>query len=545
MSYLVLARKYRPQNFSEVYAQDHITKILKNSIELDRIAQAYLFTGTRGVGKTSMARIFAKSLNCLKNGPTISPCNECENCISITKGNSTDVIEIDGASNTGVDDIRDLQKELMYSTSNSIYKIYIIDEVHMLSKNAFNALLKTLEEPPDKVIFIFATTEPHKVLPTIISRCQRFDFKRIPIASIVQRLKTISEEEKIEIEEEAMFTIAKKADGSMRDALSLMDQVLAYGNDKITLDDILQIFGIVHYDVYNQMVETIAHKNPKKMINLLHNILDTGTEIQEFINGLLDYFRNFLLLKVDIELNEITADQYKKMIQISSSFSEEDILYLMSLLIKTKSDIKSSNNPILLAEMSFIKLTKFAQINSLEDIILNLENKTLPDKPITKPVAASNFQRKENILHRKTEIEKRKIVREVIEDKPEIKTLTKDILLVDKEQIIQKLEKDNMFLKRYLSSCVLDRVENNKIFFIASSKMQFERLKAENKVISNLFSTHYNLKIRINFELVEERKKLINKTLTLEDLKKESTKIANFIEILDPKAEIVTDFYVK
>ncbi len=209
MSYIVLARKYRPQTFADVYAQDHVTKILINALEQDRIAHAYLFTGPRGVGKTSMARILAKSLNC-QEGKKGYPCNKCSTCLEITNGTSTDVVEIDGASNTGVDDIRELQRDLLYTTNSAKYKIYIIDEVHMLSKNAFNALLKTLEEPPENVIFIFATTEPHKVIPTIISRCQRFDFKRIPIDLIVKNLRSICQHENLKYEEEALFQIAKK-----------------------------------------------------------------------------------------------------------------------------------------------------------------------------------------------------------------------------------------------------------------------------------------------------------------------------------------------
>ncbi|HOE91468.1 MAG TPA: DNA polymerase III subunit gamma/tau, partial [Candidatus Cloacimonadota bacterium] len=293
MSYIVLARKYRPQNFTEVYAQDHIVQIIKNAIESERIGQAYLFTGSRGVGKTSLARIFAKSLNCI-HGPTISPCGICTNCVEITQGNSADVIEIDGASNTSVDDIRDLQKELMYSTNNSKFKIFIIDEVHMLSKNAFNALLKTLEEPPKNVLFIFATTEPHKILPTIISRCQRFDFKRIPVEAIVARLKEICKIEQISIDEEALFVIAKKADGGMRDALSLMDQVISYGNKHTTSENVRTIFGMVDNDIFHNMMKAIANHNPAEMIKLLAIVTDKGLDINEFINSYLDYLRNML-----------------------------------------------------------------------------------------------------------------------------------------------------------------------------------------------------------------------------------------------------------
>jgi len=373
MGYLVLARKYRPQTFDEVYAQEQATTILKNAIETDRIAHAYLFTGPRGVGKTSMARIFAKSLNC-NEGVSSNPCNKCSNCDEITKGISPDVVEIDGASNTGVDDVRSLQNELMYAPSLSPYKIYIIDEVHMLSKNAFNALLKTLEEPPDKVIFIFATTEPHKVLPTIISRCQRYDFKRIPIKAIVKRLQTICVEEKITIEEEAFYIIARKADGGMRDALSLLDQVLSLGKKEITGEDVLNIFGIVDKDVYNNILNNILQKQPGEILNILHDILEKGYDLQEFFTGLLEWFRNLLLIKLNVKSSEI-PESYKKILQdFAKQFTENDIMYLMSFLIKTKIDMRTSGNPMLMAEMAFIKLAKKEEISSLEKILEQLSS---------------------------------------------------------------------------------------------------------------------------------------------------------------------------
>src|SRR6056297_976305 len=275
MTYLVFARKYRPQNFKQLIAQNHITDTLENAIKSDRIAQAFLFTGPRGVGKTSMARILSKALNC-KDGPTTQPCNECENCLEITNSNSADVIEIDGASNTGVDDVRRIQNELLYPPQKSQFKIYIIDEVHMLSKNAFNALLKTLEEPPKNVKFIFATTEPHKLPPTITSRCQRYDFHRIPIKKITQRIEYITDKENITIEDQAVFLLAKKADGSLRDALSLLDQIVSIDKAKITKNDVLDTFGIVDINIYHTLVKNIINNDNKNLLENLHSVIAEG-----------------------------------------------------------------------------------------------------------------------------------------------------------------------------------------------------------------------------------------------------------------------------
>ncbi|MEN6444421.1 MAG: DNA polymerase III subunit gamma/tau, partial [Candidatus Cloacimonas sp.] len=364
MSYIVLARKYRPQNFKEVYAQDHITEILQSAISTNRIAHAYLFTGPRGVGKTSLARILAKSLNCV-SGPTTDPCNECSNCMEITSGTSPDVIEIDGASNTSVDDIRELQQELLYPASGSNYKIYIIDEVHMLSKSAFNALLKTLEEPPENVIFIFATTEPQKVLPTIISRCQRYDFKRIPIESIVQRMKEICSIEKIKIDNESLYLIAHKADGSMRDALSLMDQAISYCMDNITIDKVRQIFSVIPNQIYQRFITLIYQKNARDLINELQKIFEQGIDLQEFISGMQDFIRILLLSKLHVQIKDINPDEQAVFDEVAGLFGQNKLMYILSYLIASKTDLRSSSNPYLILEALMIKLCK---IDEMEDI---------------------------------------------------------------------------------------------------------------------------------------------------------------------------------
>lgn len=543
MAYLILARKYRPQTFDEVYAQDHITKILKNTIEMDRMAQAYLFTGPRGVGKTSLARIFAKSLNCLNDGPTTTPCNTCQNCTEITQGISADVIEIDGASNTGVEDIRDLQKELMYSPSNSRNKIYIIDEVHMLSKNAFNALLKTLEEPPENVVFIFATTEPHKVIPTIISRCQRFDFKRIPIPAIIDRLSSICKIDGISIDPEALFAIAKKADGSMRDALSLMDQVIAYGKDYISLVDVLSIFGIVHSDVFYKILLSINEKNASNIIKLLHDILEKGNDIQEFLNGMLDYIRNLLLLKLEIEIPTISEANRKQMLEISDKFEDADLLYIMTILIKTKMDIKSSSNPALVTEMAFIKISRLTELQSLDKLIDSI-NTGKPVQIQPKQVQPIRMQPVENekvvmpqqpitTMHDKTEEVKAEIQKEAEQEKPKIDKLTTEAVEENLESIANILSKQKPIVSNYFLKCKIRNLSNNFLHLASTNSLAYDMLRDEKEIISDIFSKHFNLKIKVDFTLEEDKNKKVITDLTLNNIKKESPTIAKFIEDTD------------
>ena len=399
MSYIVLARKYRPQSFAEVYAQDHVTEILQNAIESKRIAHAFLFTGPRGVGKTSMARILAKSLNCVE-GPSAHPCNKCHNCLEITAGTSPDVIEIDGASNTSVDDVRDLQKELLYAPSQSLYKIYIIDEVHMLSKSAFNALLKTLEEPPENVLFIFATTEAQKVLPTIVSRCQRYDFKRIPVEAIVRRLQEITQAEGITIDNDSLYIIARKADGGMRDALSLLDQVLSYCLNDVTIDKVREIFGMIPNQVYSQLFGMVKQKDSAQLISTLHQVLEDGMDPQELLINMTEFIRVVLLRKSGVAPPEVTSDEFPLFDEVAAAFSQADLLYLISALIQARVDLRGSLNPQLLLEVLMLKMSRMDEMKEISELIemlkegdvgytpapaVRVSTDTIPAKPAPAP----------------------------------------------------------------------------------------------------------------------------------------------------------------
>ena len=316
MSYTALYRKFRPDEFSDVKGQDHIVTTLKNQITAGRIGHAYLFCGTRGTGKTTIAKIFAKAVNC-EHPVDGSPCNECETCRAIASGTSLNVIEIDAASNNGVDNIREIKDETAYSPTMGKYKVYIIDEVHMLSVGAFNALLKTLEEPPSYVIFILATTEVHKIPATILSRCQRYDFKRISIPVIADRLEELMAKEQIEVEEKAIRYIAKKADGGMRDALSLLEQCISfYLGQKLTYDKVLEVLGAVDTDVFSSFLREILHDDVVKVISHLEEIVMQGSDLGQFVNDFTWYMRNLLLIKASDNMEEILDVSSENLVQL-------------------------------------------------------------------------------------------------------------------------------------------------------------------------------------------------------------------------------------
>jgi len=380
--YIPLYRKYRPQMLEEIVGQEHIKKALTNAITLDKISHAYLFTGPRGTGKTSTARIFAKSLNCQK-GPTENPCGECENCINITNSIPIDVIEIDAASNRKVEDAQNILGKVLNAPVNSKYKIYIIDEVHMLSTTAFNALLKTLEEPPKNVIFILATTEVHKVLDTIKSRCQRFDFKRITTEDIVNHLKEISKKEKINITDDALFAIAKNSAGGMRDSIALLDQLSVLGSkNAINNDDINNLLGRLSFDTLSSLTDKIISSNPQSAIEELENIYNSGNEPVQILTNLLDYLKNLLIVKncrevMIYELTQANKEQIKVLKEQSEKIETHQIIFLMDKSANYIKEVRLTNNPRLWLEVAIIdmaNLTENTSLIELQNRISRLEN---------------------------------------------------------------------------------------------------------------------------------------------------------------------------
>jgi DNA polymerase-3 subunit gamma/tau len=377
MSYLVLARKWRPNTFAEVIGQEGVVRTLQNAISLNRVHHAYLFCGPRGVGKTTVARILAKALNCLK-GPTPTPDNDCSICIEIVRGSSPDVLEIDGASNTSVDDVRTLRENSQYLPARSRYKIYIIDEVHMLSTSAFNALLKTLEEPPAHVKFIFATTEPHKIPITVLSRCQRFDFKRIPSQVIYQHLQHILQQEGVSIDDEGLLLIAREASGSIRDALSLTDQVLAFGGQRITTADVRQALGLPLGALFGQVTQAVLERRPDDLMHLIEQLFDEGHDIKRFLEGLLWHVHHIILIRSLSNakglLSELLPEEYEQLVQQATA---ADLLHwhqIFDVLSKASEDLGRHPYPRLALETALLRLLAIEPMVGVDEVLARIEN---------------------------------------------------------------------------------------------------------------------------------------------------------------------------
>jgi DNA polymerase-3 subunit gamma/tau len=370
MSYLVLARKWRPQGFDDLIGQQPIVRILTNAIEQDKIAHAYVFSGPRGVGKTSTARILAKALNCEK-GPTSSPCGSCPSCTSITDGYSVDVMEIDGASNNSVDDIRDLRERVKYAPSGGRYKVYIIDESHMLSVQAFNALLKTLEEPPPHVVFVLATTAPRKIPPTVMSRCQHLPFRRVSTQGIRERLKLISGAEGINISDKALGIVARAADGSIRDSLTILDQVASFSSE-INESDVKDLLGLSDLRAPSEVTEAVIDGDRKRLLDLVAELVDRGTDLRAFTKDLIQFFRDLMVVRLVSDpgdMLDVSEEELGALRKIGAKTSDEHLALLLSELIKAEQDVRTSISPRIVLEMSLMRMSYLSMFKPLSEAI--------------------------------------------------------------------------------------------------------------------------------------------------------------------------------
>ena len=374
MSYQVIARKWRPQTFDEVIGQGHVTRTLKNAILQNRLAHAYIFSGVRGVGKTTTARILAKAVNCV-NGPNISPCGQCPSCREIAAGNAVDVLEIDAASNRGIDQIRELRENVRYLPARDRYKVFILDEAHQLTEDAFNALLKTLEEPPPHVLFILATTKPDNLPRTIQSRCQHFHFRALAYGEILELMADIAGKEKIPIAPGALAVIARSAEGSMRDGLSLLDQAIAYCAGEVTEAEVRQLLGVVEEEVLDQLIEATRSQSNEAALELVDRLVREGQNLEHFVREAIRHVRNLLLVKVcgsESELIQAPPDGRPRLAEQAESFSEEDLARFFQLLMRTHYDLRGSPEPQLHLELALLRMVQSGRLKSLEEALAEL-----------------------------------------------------------------------------------------------------------------------------------------------------------------------------
>ncbi|MBU0478120.1 DNA polymerase III subunit gamma/tau [bacterium] len=481
MSYLVLARKWRPKKFSELIGQEHVTRTLANAVASGHLAHAYIFSGPRGIGKTSTARILAKVLNCPQVKDAV-PCNKCNICLEIAEGNNIDVLEIDGASNRGIDEIRNLRDNVRYTPSQGKYKVYIIDEVHMLTTEAFNALLKTLEEPSEHVKFIFATTEPHKIPLTILSRCQHFSFKRIQTQDLVEHLKHMIKAEKIKVTDEALFLIAKNADGSIRDAQSVLDQLISFSPDKeITARTVNSLLGLVSQDVYFQFAENILHKDIVKLLILVDKLVNEGRDIGQVANGLINYFRNLFFISLGESgenLVDVSKDTKETLVKQTNQFQKARLWQILEMVSSLEKNIRTTKTPRAFLEIAMIKI-----VNTMSPVMLGeiVEKLGELEKKLEKGTNYSVAEPDTNTEPVSSSIQQEKTV----QAKPVQQDLTIDIVKQKWPEIISTLKKQKMILGVFLSEGAPINMEMStlEIGFGPNARLFLEKVEAERKFI--------------------------------------------------------------
>ena len=393
MSYQVLARKWRPQTFAEIVGQGAAAETLKNAISQNRIAHAYLFAGARGVGKTTTARILAKALNC-RQGPTVDPCNDCDSCREVTSGQSIDVLEIDAASNRGIDEIRELRESVRYRAARDRYKVFIIDEVHMLTTEAFNALLKTLEEPPGHVVFILATTELHKVPGTILSRCQHFNFRAISYREVFERLALIAGEEQVRIGEHALSAIARASEGSLRDGESLLDQAISLCGQEVKEEQVRDLLGVVPQQLLEDVAGAVIARDSRRVLALVDQVLTSGRNPQQLVRELMGHFRNLLMVKIagkDSRLVAAPVEDLERLQTAGAQLSEEDLTRFFQILVATDGELRGSAHPRLHLELGLVRMVQARRLAALEELLAAFSGGSLPANP--EPPAAAGPRR--------------------------------------------------------------------------------------------------------------------------------------------------------
>ncbi|MBN2281273.1 MAG: DNA polymerase III subunit gamma/tau [Candidatus Marinimicrobia bacterium] len=518
MSYQVISRKYRPQEFGEIIGQEHISNTLRNAIKNDRVAHAYLFTGSRGIGKTTTARILSKTLNCA-HPQDFNPCNECISCREITDGRSVNVAEIDGASNRGINEIRELRENVKYPpTGGAKYRIFIIDEVHMLTKEAFNALLKTLEEPPPHVIFIFATTEPIKIPDTIISRCQRYDFHRIPVRSIVQMLQSIVKNEKVNIDDAILTLIAKKADGGMRDAESLLDQIISFSGDKVNFEDAQRILGLIDFEYYLELGNLILAHEKHILLNKAEEIFNKGVELSEFLEGFSEHFRNLLVANVSgsVEMLDLPDNAKITYREEAKKWHALDIMRIMKMIADARINLKTAINQRTFLEYHLLRLGSIDNTVDIQSILEKLDSINL-SQPISagqkknlNPDPNTGSQKKPGSKTYKIPAPIKKDF-EVAENSkiPEVRdkevSLSGEEMMKKWKDIIHFVHEEKSSVAALLELAKAYSVEQGILKIIYTKKYKFQRNMVENHktYLEKRISEIIKSQIKINFSLSE------------------------------------------
>ncbi len=569
--------------FEDVMGQEHITAILTSALKNQRIAHAYIFAGPRGVGKTSTARLLAKAVNC-EHAPVVNPCNECATCKSITNGHSLDVIEIDGASNRGIDEIRNLRENIRFAPAFSLYKIYIIDEVHMLTKEAFNALLKTLEEPPSHAIFIFATTEIHRVPLTILSRCQRFDFKRISVSKIQEMLQKIIESEKIKIDEEALLLIARKADGSMRDAESILDQMISFSTEKLTVDQVRNSLGLIDQEVYFEFTDLFASRQTARVLEFAGKIVTSGHDLIDFLHGLQEHFRNFLITGAlqNTKLLDV-ADHYKKLYQDGiNRFTDRDLIHYLQILGDAEQQLKYSSFPELTLEMLLLKLIhkpasidleKILAMIDKSDIVSSSGENTPPTNAessdtVPQQIRKSNKKMVEISLNNNSqssgESEQEKSSKTTASEDfqelesafrglqdlnnyetPQKKPVENFVLNIDEvknnwDKIIEAVRSQKIALASFLQEGIPYAAEKGRLIIAYDEGAAFhqEHVEKNSKIIEKILKNDFQLPVRLGFKSINFKKEGIEKQPRtpeeiVEDIKNKQPVIRKIIDMFD------------